>query len=367
MSTTAGCIYQQEKDGCCARGSETLAAARGQGDHVIPACLGEFRGDVRFGGICPACNSRIGQAEQQLVQSGPEGFFRGIVKPKSGRLSKRRTGRARGALGAPAPKHFLDMGDHSIQMESHGDDPLTGEPFDQLLVRDRQGGECRIRLHPGMVAEELLQAAMRAGLKDVDQVFVNCAECYEQDYLALACSAWPGGTLERRPSWEPGLHRDVPGHAKFEVNEHYFRALAKIGFHYYLTHSARGQKGDESHFAAIRRFILRGGDWRPFFDSDPARRFRGVFGRLPKGETVTPANWMHIVAAGDAGGRAVAYVRLFVGPGCPGSPYCVLLGRWQTRIQVPREAWGHMYVYDSPQRAGRYAGHVEPLQVMRLG
>ncbi len=46
--------------------------SRGEGDHILPAALGEFRGDVRFRGQCPSCNNVIGRFEQQVVQSGPE-------------------------------------------------------------------------------------------------------------------------------------------------------------------------------------------------------------------------------------------------------------------------------------------------------
>src|SRR5438105_4823171 len=34
--------------------------SRGEGDHILPAALGEFQREVRFRGQCPSCNNTIG-------------------------------------------------------------------------------------------------------------------------------------------------------------------------------------------------------------------------------------------------------------------------------------------------------------------
>jgi len=44
---------------------------------------------------------------------------------------------------------------------------------------------------------------------------------------------------------------------KFTVNDRYFRAIAKIGFHYFLTKFPRF-RGDEACFTEIRNFIMNG-------------------------------------------------------------------------------------------------------------
>jgi hypothetical protein len=48
----------------------------------------------------------------------------------------------------------------------------------------------------------------------------------------------------------------------FVVDDKYFRAIAKIGFHYVLKHLAF--RGDEDEFAGIRKFIMEGGDISAF-------------------------------------------------------------------------------------------------------
>ena len=80
MSYDEKCIY-------C---SNSFDPYNGEGDHIIPFCLGEFKNYVCFRRMCPDCNRKVGKYEQQIVQSGPEGFFRLIIKAKSKR-SKRRT------------------------------------------------------------------------------------------------------------------------------------------------------------------------------------------------------------------------------------------------------------------------------------
>ena len=81
-------------------------SSKGQGDHVLPVQLGEFRNDKRFRRICPECNSQIGKSEQQFLACGPEAFFRRIVKPKI--PPKRQRGQSyTGALGAPPRRSCL--------------------------------------------------------------------------------------------------------------------------------------------------------------------------------------------------------------------------------------------------------------------
>ena len=86
-------------------------SSKGQGDHVIPVQLGEFRNDKRFRRICPKCNNKIGRSEQQFLACGPASFFRKIVKPNI--PPKRQRGQSSiAALGVPSPKSTIDHGDH---------------------------------------------------------------------------------------------------------------------------------------------------------------------------------------------------------------------------------------------------------------
>ena len=339
---------------------------RGEGDHIIPAALGEFRDDTRFRRACPACNAEIGHAEQQLVQSGPEGYFRRNIKPRSKRLNRRGIGRPCGARGAPPPQYLADMGGHLALVEPKRGSPGDASPVDQILVRDQADQETYLRLYPGIRVEQIQQGLRRSGLGEMKEVRLSCSDDCWNEYTTLLGRVWPESRIEETEPI-PGTDRlGVPGQIKFVVNDDYFRALAKIGFHYFLAHSHRAFKGNESCFAALREFITTGGESDTFFKPKSRPTFELPFGKLANGGVVTPGYWCHVLAASEADGHAVAYVQLFLGQGCMRPPHYISLGTWTSRLVLPNSSWGHVYIYDAPQRDGRYAGRVVRAQVTRV-
>ena len=99
-----------------------------------------------------------------------------------------------------------------------------------LNTNDRADAERRVRLESVKLDEEF--AALRNGKRH-----------------------YPGRTVELTKG-KPG---PVPGPQMFmgEVTFAYFRALAKIGFHYVLTHIPT-IVGSEPEFRALREFVRRG-------------------------------------------------------------------------------------------------------------
>lgn len=87
-------------------------STRGEGDHIFPVQLGEFRNDIRFRRICTSCNNRIGKSEQQFLLCGPESFFRGLVNPKVPKRRQRGRSQGKAAMGVPGPLSTIDHGDH---------------------------------------------------------------------------------------------------------------------------------------------------------------------------------------------------------------------------------------------------------------
>ncbi len=344
----------------CIYCSSTFDPSLGEGDHILPAALGEFKDDVRFRRVCSLCNSRVGAFEQQVVQSGPEGFFRLIVQPRSKRLRRRPCGGQRGALGACAPKLQFQWDGWAISAGPSSDDPLGVSPFDQIIVRDRQGQEHSIRLFPKMRKEQLQKQVAQLGINEMKEV--RCFSSNEStlnDYSDLLKAIWPDLRMEApdKSRIDPGVYK-VAIHREFRVKEPYFQALAKIAFHYYLAHSQRGYRGDEPAFADVRDFIMNGRDRDRFFGHS-SRLFADPFPRTSTGiGTVVPANWCHVVAANEATGIAVVYLRLFVGPNHLPKPVYVTLGRIESPILVPRPVWAHAYVYEPIANSTRFCGRV---------
>jgi len=141
------------------------------------------------------------------------------------------------------------------------------------------------------------------------------------------------------------------------VNDHYFRAVAKIAFHYYLTHSLRAQ-GDEAGFDGLRNFILRGGDIAPFFEGP--RRF------VHLRPNWVPTRWCHILAAVEEPRGVVAYVCLFRGPSWTGREYTVWLGDLGSRILVPETSWAHAYYYEPGKAGETKVGAVQRTSLRRV-
>ena len=342
----------------------SLDPTKGERDHIIPVQLGEFRNDIRFRRICPSCNSKIGRSEQQFLRCGPESFLRDVVKPKV--PSKRQRGRspAKAAMGSPGPESTIDHCDHRELVIRSKTDPKDVLPVDQIVIHDVKGQEYFIRLFPGMRPEQLKSHIKKRDIGEVDKAWFHCDEDRKPEFQRLFKAAWPKSEMQELDATEPGVIQ-VCGRITFKVTDHYFRSLAKIGFHYYLIYSQRGFRGDEDYFAPIRDFIMNGGNKDAFFrQSGP--KFVMPYGRLPSGGVKTPVQWCHVIAADETSKIAVVYLQLFVGRGCVPQPYYITLAHINSTIDVPSPTWGHVYLYDDPPRTDCFAGHVEKAQITRM-
>jgi rubredoxin len=340
-------------------------ATKGEGDHILPAALGEFKDDVRFRRICPRCNSRIGAYEQQVMQCGPENLFRSIVFPTSNRLKRRGQGRTKGAMGAPAPEVTVQLSHGKSLAARSLANPRESIALDNLFVRDADGVEKAIRLFPGLRADQLRQRIDELNLKEVKELRLDSCDANCAEFLALISKAWPTMTIQQQSSMNAGIHQ-VPTRITFTVNIHYFQAIAKIGFHYYLAHSKRNYRGDEPEFAGIRAFILNGGEKDDIFHPS-GRTFATPFGEVRPGMAITCSSWCHLLAADETIDVVVVYVSLFVGPERIGNPHYITLGRIGARIVSPDFVWGHVYLYEKISGKGRFSGRVMPTMMTRLG
>lgn len=348
------CIYCQR----------TFDATRGVGDHIIPAALGEFRYDDHFYRICPKCNGLIGRSEQEFLQCGPEGFYRRIVQPAIRRRGKSGAPSSVGAHGMPPPRHVATCGDHTELVELAGDGPRDVKPIDQLVIPTKDGDDHYVPLYHGMRPEQLRERVSRAGITTFEMASFQCDDALYDEYATLVKATWPHMQLTPQPSMAAGVHT-VKGRITFTFTDHYFRAIAKVAFHYYLVHSRRGTRGDEPEFDPIRRFILEGGNVDSFFPDD-LTRFVVPFGELRAGCALLPSTWCHTLAADESSEDVVAYVHLFAGPEAVRKGRHIRLGRVPGSIVVPGSVWGHVYQYDNDESGGRYAGQVRAVSLNRL-
>ena len=331
------------------------------GDHVIPAALGEFRNATNFKNICPRCNSKIAQCEEQLLRSGPEWLFRQIVVPQTRRSRGRPRVSKRGASGAPPPKILMHLPDHKehVDLDVSDDGNLVIKPKDQMLVYSDDGRSYSLPLNKDMSPQSLRllvkKLASEKKVKKIDKIIASFNEMDEDAYCKLFLQAWPEARYEHKPCIVDGSKK-IDVQIKFEVTGLYFRAIAKIAFHYYLTQSQRS-RGDEDHFREIRDFIMHGGlNERQKFFID-----REIFVLPHMASRIGPYRWSHLLAAAEYDdGTVFAMVWLFYGPKFGGLRYSLRLGKIPSPILLPWSKWAHSYEYSEE---GRYNGEVQPIGI----
>jgi len=354
MTRTMKCIY-------CGM---SFDPTKGEGDHILPVQLGEFINDIRFRRICTSCNNKIGKSEQQFLLCGPESFFRDLVKPKIPRKRRRGRSQVKASMGVPSPRSTINHVDHRELVKRSKDNPKNLFPVDQIVIHDCQGKEYFIKLFTGMSPEQLKDRIEKLGIGKIDKLWCHSDSERFSEFKHLLKKVFPKSEMGSLPEREAGVTQAV-GCVTFKVTDHYFRALAKIAFHYYLIHSRRGFRGDEQCFGPIRDFITNGGNDKAFFkQSDPT--FIVPFGEIPSGHVITPKQWCHVIAADETDRVAVVYLQLFVGPGCVPHSHYIELAEIKSNIVVSNPTWGHVYLYNESPRSGRYAGRVEQAQITRI-
>ncbi len=331
----------------------------GDGDHIFPAALGEFSGFDVFRGACTQCNNRIGQSEEELIRCGPEAYLARMSDPPR-RRARDGTGWP-GAKTAPAPAMFNERYGAKLVVQPVTRDPRNTETVNQLVVQDAKGEQFPIKIFPGMSAEAIRAKIKALNIDGKFNVHFNVSEENSEWFNRVQEELWPGAKVKELPPTEVGVHR-VQGLLRFTVTDHYFRALVKMAFHYYLRHNTGGIRGDEPEFANVRRFILDGGDRDQFFKSakDAPVSFDSPFGDLPGGGMMGPPGWGHMFAADDSTGTVVVFLHLFLGPGYVLPPYYVVLGTRPTS-KAATGPWSHLLRWEP----GGPKGTTQPLMLAR--
>ncbi len=298
----------------------------GEGDHIIPAALGEFRRLRRFRGACSDCNIRIGKSEAQLLRCGPEAYLARISQPAGRRSKKHKAWQP--ALGAPPPAMFSEHEGVDLIVRPVDGNPSNVETIDQLVIVDEKGDQHPIPIYPGMDANAVRAKIESLQVEGCYTVRFNVSDDHYDWLNGLIAELWPDSERSELPPIEPGVSWRR-GRVTLTVSDHYFRAVAKIAFHFYLCYCAPELSGHEPEFAEIRKFIVSGGRVEEFFSSpgDSPIYFGVPFGATPEGGTLSPPQWCHLLVADDTQEITIVYVQLFIGPGYVNRPHYVVIGR----------------------------------------
>lgn len=312
----------------------------GEGDHILPAALGEFSGFETFRGSCNSCNNLFGHSEEEIVRCGPEAYLARVSDPPRRRA---RGGKAWTATkNAKPPAMFNERFGARLVVKPVTRDPRNVETVDQLVVITETGEQFPIMLYVGMSAKDIKDRIAALKVQGKMEVHFNVAEKHMDWFNSILPILFPDALVHDLPPTEVGVQR-VQSLIQFKVSDHYFRALAKTAFHYYLQYNGVGIRGDEPEFEGVRQFISKGGNMESFFKTaaEVPVIFSTPFGDMPCGGIVQPSGWGHMLAADDSTGIVVVFLHLFLGPEHVLPPKYLILG---TRPRAARcsEAWSHL-------------------------
>lgn len=330
-------------------------------EHPLPAAFGEFENAPQLvDRICRKCNNeRLGVLDEQLTRCGPEAFIRRFYGVQ-GRMTHDPVnsfyrGSAKGRrleIGVFDPKLGFE-----VLLEC---DNGVFRQLCQLVFIEQPGGKSHhLPICEGISPEQLRAAFKNLGVVppyDMHVLYGPEERVWIEPLLKAASPTISFGERTQASDNYP-----AGAAVKFSLTNRYFRAVAKIGFHYFLTQFP-GVTGDESTFADIRRFIID-----ETADVDHANQFVGER-RLPLiGEMLDgarPDGWVgHALCADITNEECRAHVQLFICEDFQPRIYTVRLARNAAFQGAP--AFGHGYLYFRDGRRGRFSGEAVSLSTTR--
>lgn len=350
MNTASACIY-------CGK-TDVMSK-----EHILPACLGTFRGDKRLRDrVCQSCNGRIGALEDQFCHTGEAGLFRRITDVHGRKRGTKVSPFERGSAGAPPIEiRFRDPAE-SDAFEVLWE-PIPGmralKPVRQVIVRDNETGKVHQVPLPmrggsaGYVRRHLREEECATDLKAL-KVYGEMEEYRQLERMMKAL-----GARKVRRSFRTRAPVNVSVVMRSTITDKYCRTIAKIVFHYFLREFPRF-RGDESAFAPIRSFIIEGGKVRDFVEmGDDA-----ITHDMSPG--VSPSRWLHVVRVDKQYIAIRGKVSFFLGPGYTPPTWSVNIGQNPERVATPDpEGIGHQFVYLGSDAQEGYDGETEELKTFR--
>jgi hypothetical protein len=210
-------------------------------EHYLPQCLGRFqRFEPLLNRLCHMCNGQMSTLEREFCRRSPEAIVRSVNWIR---------GQRRGSKRSRNPAHIYQPekigGKH---LHVYGPDPETGrnilwqtgtdpgtvKEISQFILFDDQGSETHHIPIPTEIrtGRELVQLFRLVGVSFPIPKAEVIASSGDEDRVQALC---------RELNWKVDLERRKAGRVprqlfKVEFGPEYFRALAKIGFHYALRY-----------------------------------------------------------------------------------------------------------------------------------
>ena len=318
-------------------------------EHWLPASLGSVRGDVTlFDRICANCNGELGRTvDQEFARTGLVGYMRAAhaIVPGGGDGPGPFYYRA-GAAQPPTELRIPDPeGRYDVLAEARPHPDQEGEfvatAIRQIVFRQADGTISLLAFPRAWTGGILRESIRRRALENAEPIELYLDDDETPDSAALRAvlraaipnmpnvKCWYGGNSDAIVT-----HR---GEMRAGVSITYIRAIAKLGFHYFLKFSNL-YRGSEPEFDAVRAFIRNGdGNWRQFVQL-VANPF------VPQLAEARPGRPAHFLMTQLDDRVAVAGIHLFVTRMMPPASL-VRLGASPRRIVGPPVLTAHQVRY----------------------
>lgn len=300
--------------------------------------------------------------DEQFCRGGEVGYFRtflGITGKKSHKLKVDLF--QRGAAGASElrMKGSIPGTDEEIRLQlvkTMATDGTVEVDYMPQLIVTTEDGEVHHILLGNMTEPEQLQNRLGelkvGGLKQVNVI----APEIDLERIEKLTSFVPALQKE---NWERLPDKGVTyTKTEFEVDDRYFRAVAKIAFHYILKHF-RHFRGDEPMFAGIRNFIMKGGNISDFVTWKDKQIIE-----IQKG--LTPNTWAHLIVARADENRVSCRLQFFLGPNCKPWVFTVAIARNESKLVYDITSAHSFVYYEGGPRNGKF-GVMDPMLWVHKG
>ncbi|HKW97191.1 MAG TPA: hypothetical protein VJN43_05615 [Bryobacteraceae bacterium] len=329
------CIYCKERE----------ADAR---EHYLPQCLGRFQNfEPLLNKLCQKCNVDISALEREFCRRSPEAIVRSVNWIKGQTRDSKRTRKS------PNVYQPEKIGGRHLYM--YGLDPETGrdilwqtdpkkpgavKEISQFIVFDDQGQQAKHLPIPTTIrtGHELEQLFRLEGVNFSEAKLLVITSSGDEDRVQAMCNE-----LNLKVHLEKRKGGRVPRQFfKCQLSPAYFRALAKIGFHYALRYIPT-ITGHEGVFRALRDFIKDGiGDHHQFLTE-----WKAAFN--PDGP---PGHILTTVA--NPNKPIVVNMQFFAGCEAPLPQWRLVLGDNPTALYVEQTS-AHFFSY-TREEGGRLTG-----------
>lgn len=332
--------------------------------HVVPRLMGTFKNQpTLFERVCADCDKEIGKCEALLAKCTIEAVLLKHIGIVGRHRDKSSSPFRRGHSGSPPIRitTILPGYENEARVEPIGDSKNV-DILPQLILIDAQGNREELAINnPDCISlpewRLLVQKCLDGSVKDLEAIGLSNEQfiLIKHVFHEIGITFDPADDAKISPFQAQVL---VKGCVTYD--KRYFRAIAKIAFHYFLLHS-KVFDGSEAEFGTICRFIRYGeGDEWDFLEKN-----NKPIAQDPSGED-RPPYYGHVLRTEITSKSIAVCIQLFIGHDYKPEWYRVLLSQKERRIFLQTEEFGHYYKYLEPDKRSQYDGVIENLTVAQI-